>query len=588
MAGTVSSISLAGCTGDGDEDTPTPSPEPTTTPTPESTPTPTPVPSEFHYESLELIPSEIYLNEAAEVVFEVVNTGEQPDTHFVEIRIDGQIYDTKEVELAADDQETVSFVIEVDEPGEYDIEVGELSVSLNVNQIPPEFEYSNLSFTPENPIAKETITVTLEVENGGGETGTELVELYVGDDIEEKTEVEIAPSTTEEVEFNIEFEEPGEYEIMVDELEEIIEVDPIPAEFEFRDLTTEPDLPEVSEPMDIIVTVENIGHTTGTYNVELYIDEEKEDEQEIEVDGETEEEVKFEFTPDYGGTISVEINDLSKEIEIVSLVGGIIESDTDWTAQHSPYLVQETVQIDEGAQLEIESGVEVRGGPDMTDSAMFHLHGELTAVGDESNSISFEGDAIHTFFDVMGSTENTEAVLHHCTFTDAEQFWYPIGGSTNAAEGSIEVSNCELNNAGRWWIAGPKNDVTIEKNEFSNPGRIRTDLSGDVTVKIRNNAFIGWFSPHDNGLIQNGGSRDESEIIVKYNSFIEMTDQIVLELLTRDWADPDIDGRENFWDTTDHDVIDEMIYDANDDIEIENEIEYEPILEDPHPETPEL
>jgi hypothetical protein len=43
---------------------------------------------------------------------------------------------------------------------------------------------------------------------------------------------------------------------------------------------------------------------------------------------------------------------------------------------------------------------------------------------------------------------------------------------------------------------------------------------------------------------------------------------------------------DNFWNTTDTNVIDSMIYDRNDDLSVDNFIEYEPFLTEPHPDTP--
>jgi len=44
----------------------------------------------------------------------------------------------------------------------------------------------------------------------------------------------------------------------------------------------------------------------------------------------------------------------------------------------------------------------------------------------------------------------------------------------------------------------------------------------------------------------------------------------------------------NFWNTTDISIIDSMIYDKNDDLSSGNYIEFEPILTEPHPDTPTL
>lgn len=68
-------------------------------------------------------------------------------------------------------------------------------------------------------------------------------------------------------------------------------------------------------------------------------------------------------------------------------VGGILSSDTTWTADHSPYIVTETVQIPHEVKLTIKPGVTVKGSRSFD---MFKLNGEIYAHGFANKTITLE------------------------------------------------------------------------------------------------------------------------------------------------------------------------------------------------------
>jgi hypothetical protein len=81
-----------------------------------------------------------------------------------------------------------------------------------------------------------------------------------------------------------------------------------------------------------------------------------------------------------------------------------------------------------------------------------------------------------------------------------------------------------------------------------------------------------------------GGTRSTpNNVVAKYNSFIDI-DDIVLSLDTA--SSPATDAAENYWSSIDTTFIGQKIYGRNDDIRIENYINYLLILTKPHPNTP--
>ena len=135
-------------------------------------------------------------------------------------------------------------------------------------------------------------------------------------------------------------------------------------------------------------------------------------------------------------------------------------------------------------------------------------------------------------------------------------------------------------------LDGPSGESNIEYNKFINTGGIYS-YNDKYGTNIRYNLFQGLLSP----LAHMGGgtpSNPPKQMIVKYNSFITPKGLgLALSLASGfiGWS-PSIDATENYWGSHDTNTIDQMIHDNNDDITIENIINYLPILTESHPNTP--
>ena len=112
---------------------------------------------------------------------------------------------------------------------------------------------------------------------------------------------------------------------------------------------------------------------------------------------------------------------------------------------------------------------------------------------------------------------------------------------------------------------------------------------------IEYNTFIdsSGFGVHDDGIFYFRynlvtGSDDFiyhyynfSEIILNYNSFIDNN-----RVIRFGGDGNDIDAQNNYWGTTDTSIIDNLIYDENDDVTISGAVNYLPILTEPDANTP--
>ncbi|MBA7493011.1 hypothetical protein ES702_03566 [subsurface metagenome] len=259
-------------------------------------------------------------------------------------------------------------------------------------------------------------------------------------------------------------------------------------------------------------------------------------------------------------------------------VGGIIWSDTAWTLEGSPYTITDTVQIPTGVTLTIEPGVTINKP---TSGDMFLLHGTIVAHGTSDNKITFGGGGNSNFFSAKNSDGNTFLDLDYCIIKNGRSFWPATG---YAQYGHFTLTHSELYNISDYsYVWYPKKNVYIEYNIFQNSGGISTGHS-DADVFIRNNLIMsGPFYIHT--WANYGGSKT----IVKYNSFIDIDGILYngIEGIVLIFTDA-MSATENYWGTTDTDVIDSMIYDRNDDITCWGYIDYLPFLSEPHPDTPKI
>jgi len=255
-------------------------------------------------------------------------------------------------------------------------------------------------------------------------------------------------------------------------------------------------------------------------------------------------------------------------------VAGIVWENTTWTQENSPYLITDTVQIPSNVTLMIEPGVTVTK-PSSGD--MFLVHGTVYAHGSMENKAVFDGGGNSNFFSAKGSKEDAFLDLDYCIIKDGNSFWPPTGYSQY---GHFILRHSELINLATYshvWY--PPKDVCIEYNKFVNTAGFSIGHS-DANVYIRYNLFTRSRA----FVVKNWASYGASKTIVKYNSFIDMSG-IVLELPSG-YDSTAMTATENYWETNDTDVIDSMIYDKNDDITCADFIEYLPVLNRPHPDTP--
>lgn len=243
-------------------------------------------------------------------------------------------------------------------------------------------------------------------------------------------------------------------------------------------------------------------------------------------------------------------------------------------------MIIDTVQIPSDVTLTIEPGVTITMP---SEGDMFLLHGTISAAGTINNKIVFDGGGNSVIITTLGGAGNAD--FDYCIIRNGYRVW-DRGGYFNLRHS--EIMNFISDWSGYQFLKAciclesPSSNCNIEYNRFINTGGFYAyQAAGRICeIHIQYNLFHEMSSPISNA----GGSPGRSEMLVKYNSFIDI-EGIVLSL-EPDFESTNMNATENYWGTLDTDIIDQNIYDGNDNIRVKNYIDYLPILTAPHPDTP--
>jgi len=267
----------------------------------------------------------------------------------------------------------------------------------------------------------------------------------------------------------------------------------------------------------------------------------------------------------------------SRVITVPNYVSGIIDDDTVWSKDQSPFILADNIQVAYGATLTIEPGVVVWGVDpyDLSQSVgRILVFGNLYAEGTSINTIGLNVD-IQGLNQPGSPSYDTDPYpvpfIIDIKHAEINSFFFLDGCGSFKLENSVITGGC-LDLQG----FTPTKDYYIKQNLFLHV--IYMELrTGDKNKKsyIRNNVFYDI----SNIVIYNLLS---SNMVMEYNSFLDIATHIYL--YSSDTAE--LNAANNYWNTTDDAMINTIIYDKNDDLTLLSTIEYNPFLTSPHSSTP--
>ncbi|KXA91033.1 hypothetical protein AKJ57_02660 [candidate division MSBL1 archaeon SCGC-AAA259A05] len=176
----------------------------------------------FQVEDLSLSSDKISKGDTVTAQVEVTNTGDARGTHTVKLEIEGETLE-KEVTLNAGESRTVSFDIEKQEKGTYNLNIEDLSETFEVLE-PAEFEVSDLTVNPDEVGPGESVNVSINLRNVGEVEGTHTVKLKVDGTVENTKIISLAGEESTNVSFTVRKETSGSFTVEIGDLSDSFKV----------------------------------------------------------------------------------------------------------------------------------------------------------------------------------------------------------------------------------------------------------------------------------------------------------------------------------------------------------------------------
>ena len=262
----------------------------------------------------------IQVGEKVQISVNVTNVGDKIGNYSVALIIDDEPTATKTIQLSGAESEIVVFTTTAATEGDHTVNIGDLigtfKVTLSAPDKPAKLQLENLRPNRAEAEIGESITVSVLATNIGDEVGDFLLELFINNKKWETQSILLTGGETKTVQFEIVESAEGTYTVTLGDLTTSFiissEAQPVkPAEFQVTELTINPTTVLATETVAISVKVTNIGEASGSYSVNLEIDDITKETKDVTLGGGVTELVKFNLTGASAGVHIVKIGSQS-------------------------------------------------------------------------------------------------------------------------------------------------------------------------------------------------------------------------------------------------------------------------------------
>ncbi len=283
----------------------------------------------FQVADLTLNQTWVQVGEKVQISVNVTNVGDKTGNYSVTLTIDDEPTATRTVQLSGAESEIVVFTTTAITEGDHTVNIGDLTgtfkVTLETPNKPAELQLANLRSNRAKAEVGETITISVLATNIGDEADDFLLELFVNNQKRETESIQLNGGETITVQFDIIENAEGTYTVTLGDLSTSFsitsEAQPVkPAEFQVTELTINPHTVLAEETVEISVKVTNVGEASGSYTVNLEIDDTTRETTDVTLAGGATELVEFEVTETSAGAHTVKIGSQSGSFTIESSV----------------------------------------------------------------------------------------------------------------------------------------------------------------------------------------------------------------------------------------------------------------------------
>jgi hypothetical protein len=362
---------------------------------------------EMEVESVSLSESEIEAGDSVEVTTVVENEGAVGGELTATLEADGEQRGSETVELAPEEEQTVSFVEEFDDAGTYEITVnGEQERELRVLE-PGELSITSSSTYNMIILPGQSLNYFIAVQNVGDTIGLFTVELTANGRTVSDKELRVPGGYSRTFRPTFAPDQPGTYDMQIETADDVDDggvvrvAEPPEPEFEVSDASVSDERIEAGEQTRITAAVENVGGAAGTYEADLLVDGNAVTSTQVRLDSGESTTVEFQRTFSDPGEYTVDIDD--ERAGTVSVLAPADLSVTEARSSNGRVQTGETVRItatvanagdvagETTVSLEIDgrvvenAGVEVAGGESkkVTFTRQFETRGDRSVAVDD-------------------------------------------------------------------------------------------------------------------------------------------------------------------------------------------------------------
>jgi hypothetical protein len=236
-----------------------------------------------------------------------------------------------------------------------------------------------------------------------------------------------------------------------------------------------------------------------------------------------------------------------------TIVSGVITTNTTWTKQGSPYRISGGIIVNPNVTLTIEPGVEVIG----KSGEYLDVQGKLKAIGTPDERIILRDAYIN------GWDWTNQSI--HLEYTDLFHESFNGGFLVTSFRRDVILRHNRFSN-GSIRITPQYSDVYVENNFFTNNSTL--DISnGRSKVFVRNNTFKNeGISQADISISSREPDGTLPNVEMNGNNFFG---QNKLSVKLDGYNSIVFNGLDNYWGTTDPQLIDRRVYDSSNRLNID-------------------
>ena len=173
------------------------------------------------FDEMTLSENEIGEGQSVEITGRVTNVGNNSDSRIVDLVVDGEVADSKEIVLDSGEEHEIQFTRNFEEAGDYDIEINGIHLGplIVIELQPADFEITETSLSDNEIERGDSIEADITIRNVGDETGTYPLEITANGNVLEEKMITVEAGEEERITYNHRFMNPGEFDLAVNEKE---------------------------------------------------------------------------------------------------------------------------------------------------------------------------------------------------------------------------------------------------------------------------------------------------------------------------------------------------------------------------------